>query len=264
MSVAGTADELFSIKGGNKQVPQHLLRTSQSELRTAEVLSITLNTTATKTIGSYILTYKVASDDKNMIEFYDIIIIATPLTSDQKYQIEFKHFNPPIVHLGGKYHRTVCTIVEGSLNTTFFDLNGDDVIPDIISINKRTFFNSISVIESVERKTKNNNEKVWKIFSQKLLTDKQMEKLFSDVSFVQVIDWLAYPDYDTVKRNDSFKLHDYMFHVNAIEWAASAMEMSVIGAKNVALLAFNAWNQIDGDIKADDQEPPVKRKKTEL
>jgi len=38
---------------------------------------------------------------------------------------------------------------------------------------------------------------------------------------------------------DNFKLHNALYHVNAIEWAASAMEMSAIGGRNVAILAYN-------------------------
>lgn len=32
-------------------------------------------------------------------------------------------------------------------------------------------------------------------------------------------------------------MHNALYHVNAIEWIASAMEMSAIGGRNVALLA---------------------------
>jgi len=38
---------------------------------------------------------------------------------------------------------------------------------------------------------------------------------------------------------NNFKLHDALYYVNAIEWAASAMEMSAIGGRNVAILAYN-------------------------
>lgn len=38
---------------------------------------------------------------------------------------------------------------------------------------------------------------------------------------------------------DKFKLHDALYHVNAIEWAASTMEMSAIAGRNVAILAHN-------------------------
>uniref|UniRef100_A0A8D8PXZ0 Prenylcysteine lyase domain-containing protein n=1 Tax=Cacopsylla melanoneura TaxID=428564 RepID=A0A8D8PXZ0_9HEMI len=38
--------------------------------------------------------------------------------------------------------------------------------------------------------------------------------------------------------NHSFILHKHLYYVNVIEVAASAMEMSLIGAKNVALLVY--------------------------
>lgn len=42
---------------------------------------------------------------------------------------------------------------------------------------------------------------------------------------------------------DSFKLHDALYHVNVIEWAASAMEMSAVAGRNVAILAYNDFLQ---------------------
>ena len=39
----------------------------------------------------------------------------------------------------------------------------------------------------------------------------------------------------------SFVLHDRLYYINAVEAAASAMEMSVVGARNVANLAYNQW-----------------------
>lgn len=55
--------------------------------------------------------------------------------------------------------------------------------------------------------------------------------------------WKAYPRYKTEVRADTFKLHDALYHVNAIEWAASAMEMSAIGGRNVANLAYKDFAQ---------------------
>ena len=43
----------------------------------------------------------------------------------------------------------------------------------------------------------------------------------------------------------NFTLHRNLHHVNPIEWVASAMECSVIGAKNVANLAYNQWKGKD-------------------
>jgi len=42
---------------------------------------------------------------------------------------------------------------------------------------------------------------------------------------------------------NNFKLHDALYYVNAIEWVASAMEMSAVGGRNVAILAYNDFLQ---------------------
>lgn len=55
--------------------------------------------------------------------------------------------------------------------------------------------------------------------------------------------WKAYPHYSSSSRHDKFKLDDALYYVNAIEWAASAMEMSAIGGRNVAILAYNDYQQ---------------------
>lgn len=60
---------------------------------------------------------------------------------------------------------------------------------------------------------------------------------------VKVLDWLAYPKYSPNERPNlgSFVLSPQLYHVNAVELSASAMEMSAIAAKNVANLAHADW-----------------------
>lgn len=55
------------------------------------------------------------------------------------------------------------------------------------------------------------------------------------------IPWKAYPHYlsTTNVHFDKFKLHDSLYHINAIEWAGSAMEISAIAGRNVAILAHD-------------------------
>ncbi len=72
-------------------------------------------------------------------------------------------------------------------------------------------------------------------------------KIFLRRDETVVADWLAYPDYDVRQRASidglSFELHPGLYYINAIEWAASALEMSAVGAKNVANLAYERWIQ---------------------
>lgn len=58
------------------------------------------------------------------------------------------------------------------------------------------------------------------------------------------IAWKAYPRYSTDMKPNSFKLHEGLYHVNAIEWVGSAMEMSAIGGRNVAILAYKDFLQL--------------------
>ena len=75
---------------------------------------------------------------------------------------------------------------------------------------------------------------VWKVFSQQPLTVKDLSDIFSERREVKVCDWLAYPNYSTNQTLSDFVITNNLYHINSIEWSASAMEMSVIGAKNVA------------------------------
>ena len=64
-----------------------------------------------------------------------------------------------------------------------------------------------------------------------------------------VSDWLAYPSYSTVDDITSFQLSPGLYYTSRIEWAASAMEMSVIAARNVANLAAEYWDKEEGEVK---------------
>ena len=61
--------------------------------------------------------------------------------------------------------------------------------------------------------------------------------MFSDIEFTESVPWLAYPEYTTNDDLSTFELSPGLYYLNRMEWAASAMEMSVISAKNVANMA---------------------------
>ena len=91
-------------------------------------------------------------------------------------------------------------------------------------------FKSTCLLHSLA--TKNINEAdVWKVFSQQPLSEEEMNQIFKEKTQVVTCDWLAYPHYspNQTKTFTNFKLEENLYHINAIEWAASAMEMSVIG-----------------------------------
>eukprot|EP00931_Biecheleriopsis_adriatica_P110915 TRINITY_DN85236_c0_g1_i1.p1 TRINITY_DN85236_c0_g1~~TRINITY_DN85236_c0_g1_i1.p1 ORF type:complete len:605 (-),score=101.80 TRINITY_DN85236_c0_g1_i1:140-1954(-) len=91
------------------------------------------------------------------------------------------------------------------------------------------------VVASAER----GEAQVYKIFAPQPLPETELDKWFNRApgSPVRVIDWYAYPQYSVPQTFQPFVLdQDGVYYLNAIEQVASAMEMSLIGARNVANL----------------------------
>lgn len=78
---------------------------------------------------------------------------------------------------------------------------------------------------------------------------------------MQVTEWQAYPRYGSSQGLPPVELHPNLYYLNGIEWAGSAMEMSSVAAKNIALLAYHRWNRQTDMV---DQKDLMHRIKTEL
>ena len=61
---------------------------------------------------------------------------------------------------------------------------------------------------------------------------------------------------------DSFVLNDKgVYYTSPMEWASSTIEMSMISAKNAALLAFNNWYEFDEKVDPGLEKPKGDAKK---
>lgn len=230
VSMAGMGGKLWNVNGGNRRVPERLLEESKAKLIEDAVISVMNNQ------SKFTLSTSTASDT------YDYVVIATPLSENQRIPMKFNNFPIPITGIG-EYHRTVSTLVVGTLKKSKFPEFGDGSSAIILNTNDDDFFNSIGNIQGINGAIGHN---VWKVFSKKPLTDNEIEELFESHTEVKVIDWLAYPRYVLPYEPRSFVLAPRLYHINAIEWAASAMEMSCIGAKNVALLIRQNSGKTEG------------------
>lgn len=228
VSLAGAESGLWSVSGGNKQIPQALLNASGANLLNEEVDSIHLSPD-----GRLSLWFK-NNDEESPL--YDAVILATPLSRDTT-TIKFENF-PRRFNFPGRYHRTVATMVQGEINYKTFGFHDKkSVVDDIFTTNGSLFFNSVARNYPVDADDGIEGvPPVWKVFSNERLTRSQLELLFSEINETQVIEWKAYPEYDGSESPGNFTLHPGLYHINAIEFAASAIEMGIIGARNVALL----------------------------
>lgn len=265
VSLAGAQDSsLFSILGGNHQIPERCLSASNATLCPAQVTTIEKLTSYTGRV-TYSLTYSPLSDEREgaaTTEVYDALILAAPLSS---CGIQFKGFSETIYTEQAKqpYHQTVSTVLKGRLNPEFF---GEDRIfrnfpLSIMTMEQeqpKVHINTDSVQIPVDVKEKDAKQflkpltedpsRVWKIFSNDPLTDEDLSQIYTTSDTPVFRAWRAYPNYFPPETFSPFVLDDSkLFYVNCIEYAASAMEMSVIAAKNCALLVDEALAKESGD-----------------
>ncbi|XP_076248592.1 prenylcysteine oxidase 1 [Calliopsis andreniformis] len=234
VALAGADFNLWAIKGGNKQVPEHLIYRNKNVnvIPSCVTKIVNMQTKDDKTL--YELHYHNKDSTTMMQSRYDIVIIATPLTNDQAFPISFEGFPKTDFHGVGKYHETIATFIKGDLKPHYFGL--DEELDAILSCDpNKTIISSVGKVNSVKNTLK--HSRVWKIFSNAPLELGIIEEMFSNLDKVKEINWKAYPEYSTNIQEANFRLHTALYHVNAIEWAASAMEMSAISGRNVAILA---------------------------
>lgn len=174
-------------------------------------------------------------DDLNSKE-YDIVILATPFYKNM-IDIKFEDFQNNIKPVDNEFHLTVATFMEGQPNSSYFSVDSIDDLPNtFFTTNENTFFCSFTKQKAVSG---NVTEKpVYRVFSNTVPKVDQLKQLVPEWDDLRVVNWMAYPEYASTTQLPSFTLHEQMYHINAIEMAASAMETSAIGAKNVALLAY--------------------------
>lgn len=263
VSLAGADSGLWAVDGGNKRVCSGLLYNSKSEIIPAKVTSISFKLRPSKsgiTTSFYELNY--IGETGAAHGLYDIVIIATPLHQG-KSDITFTGFSPPIPsHYPGRYHHTVSTLVHGMVNMSYLGTTepaSEFTVSDVLTTDsKGCIINSLSALDPVHipqgyKRPPASQAKVWKVFSQEPLSQEQLQDIFVSWDSVSETRWLAYPSYRSLHRKTPpFILHDRMYYLNAVEWAASAMEMSAISARNVALLAHHRWHQQVSKIDQED------------
>ncbi|XP_015229361.1 PREDICTED: prenylcysteine oxidase-like [Cyprinodon variegatus] len=265
VSLAGAQNNLWAVEGGNKHVCLGLLKMANANVLKAQVTSI--SPVRSGDMLQYQLSY--SSESGAGSELYDIVVLATPLQASVGSGLQFQDFAPPLDELPGSYHGTVATIVHGYLNTSLFGFPDPRLFPYASVLTTETdglFFNSVASVCPVNisagfRRKQPQEAGVYKVFSPQTLDKSQLKTLFRSYYSAQVTEWQAYPHYGSSQGLPPIELHPNLYYLNGIEWAGSAMEMSSVAAKNIALLAYHRWNKQSDMV---DQKDLMHRIKTEL
>ena len=173
---------------------------------------------------------------------YDILILATPMNVWSSIKFSgIPSQSLPKVH---KYIRRYTYFFSGTPNATFVgEANANELPTVILTCGKTYKLSSFGSELPVDYKRGDRPAPVYKIFTNEPLTESEKQQIFPSYDAVELVDWTgAYPVYSSSEVTSSFELMPHLYHVNVIEMAASAMEMSAIAGRNVALLAKTRWN----------------------
>jgi prenylcysteine oxidase/farnesylcysteine lyase len=239
----------WSIKNGNKQIPNRLLKLSGANVF----------------LNSKIKSLSAKNDDKNLLVYekngaehekiYDYIVVAFPLTLNDEFVINFNFTD----HFEYQMKTTKVVFVRGELDySNEIPLNNHLIT--VMSADPALDYRSIESVIPCDGTIENKNN-IYKI----VLTDiDSLKKIFKNYEIIQQVDWPAYPLYKILEDPQPVKKvprqknephiaktslyprliidsqeRSRIFYLNSIEWLASSMEMSCINARNIALLISN-------------------------
>ncbi|CAK4077503.1 unnamed protein product [Aphanomyces euteiches] len=211
VGLAGSGDDLRTVVGGNFQVPKGLLHRARAEVH--------FNTTVKAVRSGFTV-------DTSKGEFTcTAVVIATPL--------ELTDIALPVEVPKRPFQTTHTAFVEGVLNAAKFGAaSASDLPGGILTIELESLvFSSMGL-----QYDRPGRPPLYKVFSRKPWTADLAQEWFVDGKIVRQFPWRAYPTYQAPEIIPKFELAPGLFYVNAIESAASAMEISAVGGRNVALL----------------------------
>jgi hypothetical protein len=180
---------------------------------------------------TYIVDMKSSQTEASIQEEFDIVIVAAPL---EFADIQFSDDIFKVSELRKReYQTTHVTVVIGEINNSYFNINTSP--PSTIGTidNVSIPFRSIS-LKGVGK----SNKKIYKLFSDDVMEDGMLRKLFSKFEFAYRHAWKAYPKlhpsllyYPPI----TFEAHQ-VYYLNAMEMPFSVIEVEMIAAKNIVNL----------------------------
>eukprot|EP00164_Ancoracysta_twista_P010040 GFYU01015016.1.p1 GENE.GFYU01015016.1~~GFYU01015016.1.p1 ORF type:complete len:514 (+),score=120.04 GFYU01015016.1:24-1565(+) len=232
VSLLAASAKQSSAAAGNSEVVRAMLTAGGADVR--------LNTHVTDVKksdgadGKYTVTSTTTGADgaKDQSEEYDVVVVATPLEFSD-LQSKF-----PQVALRDFVHIYVTFVEADDINLSYFDpsttpssTSPDDILTTESSGN---LFTELSY-----RGQSKSGKRVYKMFTNEDITGR-LSELFVNHSNPYVHHWPhTFPNLNPSAQSSYQDVHldsHRMFYINGMESVASAMEGSVIGARNIALL----------------------------
>ncbi|OQR90998.1 prenylcysteine oxidase-like [Achlya hypogyna] len=213
VGLAGSGDDLRAIAGGSFQIPEGLLREAKVDLH----LSTAVTAVTVTSDGKFEL-----ATTSGALATCDGVVLAAPQ--------ELTQAQLPVALAARAFQMTHTTFVQGELSAAYF---GQADVPEIVL----TTENASLPFSSIGLQYRKDGVSLYKVFSRAPMTSATLGHFFQpDFTVVKTYPWAAYPTFQVPETFTPFEVVPGLVYPNAIENAASAMEMSALSGRNAALL----------------------------
>ena len=207
-------ESLYSLREGNDILPMKLLEKSNSKIELRNKVESIEKTSKD--------TFRLITEDNNSI--VDGVIIASPLETTN---LRIDGISNKESH-SREYKKIYIKIIEGEINSRYFNLNKSNELPSIIlTLNEADPITRFSINKF------RGNQTVVAITSKKQIKNNVLDEIFKKRKTLLDHVWsAAYPTFKPIERIPSTFLSQKLIYLNAIESASSSLESSAFAALN--------------------------------
>ena len=243
----GGQNATWAIEGGNSRLAVALIKAAGGV--TAKYNHKVSRVSRNASSGLFSVSFKTGPGRGDEVEEgpFDAVILAAPLElsnivfslDDVVDHAEATSAAAPDTDDEREFQTTIATYVTGTLQPSYFGVSELPSQTVLFSNDASTPVSAISLKATLDPTPESGGKPVslFKVFSEAVLDGPLLSSIFGKgFNVLRKKSWLAYPKFSPPEKFTPFHLAPGLCNVNTIENAASAMEMSAIGAKNCALL----------------------------
>lgn len=243
--------EVVSVQEGNAAMAVAMLQAAHAEIRpNVTVAAVEIGWKKKGEDEKSIYTLTGGDDGVTPLGEYDAVVIATPFAFSNLAIVDASRAksSPTAaekepVYPPKEFVTTHATFVEGAVRSGFFGPSTRHKTPASVYVEE----NATVPISSLSLHVQLNvTHGIYKLFSSEPLETGFLDSLFTSWTVLHHRNWKAYPRFHPPEDFVPFVpiSGERIYYVNSLETAVSAMEISAIGAKNVAILLAQAYNKL--------------------
>lgn len=212
-----------SVSSGNSDLVRAMFRSANSSIHLSTKVERIQKSTSSNTLT-------IETQDNTSYTCQDVVI-AAPI---EFTNITFENINVTITPPRKFENCTVTVVKAKSVNVSYFNLDDASKVPNNIFTTSKASESTPFTVMQLEAGDLKDGYSIWKFFS---VQSVPIHDIFIDIAQVKIQKWpYTFPHLEPNPTFQPIKLAPHVYYLNTMESIASAMEVSIIAGRNIAML----------------------------